>query len=129
MSDSKGALNEPNEVLVQKRQLISTQLIMVQTHNTSMSLILTLIFSTVLAGLSFHRIHLLSALLCLEGMILVIFIGLSLWPNQLSSAPFMAPLIILTISACEAGLGLSLIVATARSHGNDNLKTLNLLQC
>nr|YP_009382761.1 NADH dehydrogenase subunit 4L [Odorrana hainanensis]AOW70455.1 NADH dehydrogenase subunit 4L [Odorrana hainanensis] len=90
---------------------------------------LIIMFSTVFAGLSFHRMHLLSALLCLEGMMLVIFTGLSLWPNQLSSSPFMAPLIMLTMSACEAGLGLSLMVATARSHGSDNLKTLNLLQC
>nr|AIP86829.1 NADH dehydrogenase subunit 4L [Odorrana versabilis] len=94
-----------------------------------MTFFLIMMFSTVLAGLSFHRMHLLSALLCLEGMMLVIFIGLTLWPNELTSTPFMAPLIMLTMSACEAGLGLSLMVATARSHGNDNLKNLNLLQC
>nr|YP_010568182.1 NADH dehydrogenase subunit 4L [Odorrana hosii]UZC57602.1 NADH dehydrogenase subunit 4L [Odorrana hosii] len=91
--------------------------------------LLILTFSTIFAGLSFHRMHLLSALLCLEGMMLVIFVGLCLWPNQLSAAPFTVPLIMLTMSACEAGLGLSLMVATARSHGTDNLKTLNLLQC
>nr|YP_009382748.1 NADH dehydrogenase subunit 4L [Odorrana wuchuanensis]AOR39632.1 NADH dehydrogenase subunit 4L [Odorrana wuchuanensis] len=94
-----------------------------------MTPMLIIMFSTVLTGLSFHRMHLLSALLCLEGMMLTIFMGLSLWPNQLSSAPFTAPLIMLTMAACEAGLGLSLMVATARSHGNDNLKALNLLQC
>nr|YP_010937932.1 NADH dehydrogenase subunit 4L [Odorrana nasuta]WKY31459.1 NADH dehydrogenase subunit 4L [Odorrana nasuta] len=94
-----------------------------------MTFLLIMMFSTVLAGLSFHRMHLLSALLCLEGMMLVIFIGLTLWPNELTSTPFVAPLVMLTMSACEAGLGLSLMVATARSHGNDNLKNLNLLQC
>nr|YP_010568117.1 NADH dehydrogenase subunit 4L [Chalcorana labialis]UZC57511.1 NADH dehydrogenase subunit 4L [Chalcorana labialis] len=94
-----------------------------------MMFILVMMFSTTLAGLAFHRMHLLSALLCLEGMMLTIFMGLSLWPNQLTSIPFMNPLIMLTMSACEAGLGLSLMIATARSHGNDNLKTLNLLQC
>nr|QTE20697.1 NADH dehydrogenase subunit 4L [Odorrana macrotympana] len=94
-----------------------------------MTPMLIVMFSTALAGLSFHRMHLLSALLCLEGMMLVIFLGLGLWPNQLLLSPFMAPLIMLTMSACEAGLGLSLMIATARSHGNDNLKTLNLLQC
>nr|UGO88977.1 NADH dehydrogenase subunit 4L [Rana wuyiensis] len=94
-----------------------------------MIVLLTMMFFIVLAGLSFHRMHLLSALLCLEGMMLTIFIGLSLWPNQLSSAPFMSPLIMLTMSACEAALGLSLMIATARSHGTDNLKILNLLQC
>nr|AEO92876.1 NADH dehydrogenase subunit 4L [Pelophylax lessonae]AEO92915.1 NADH dehydrogenase subunit 4L [Pelophylax ridibundus]AEO92902.1 NADH dehydrogenase subunit 4L [Pelophylax lessonae]AEO92928.1 NADH dehydrogenase subunit 4L [Pelophylax lessonae]QHR79350.1 NADH dehydrogenase subunit 4L [Pelophylax lessonae] len=94
-----------------------------------MTFLLITMFAVVLMGLSFHRMHLLSALLCLEGMMLTIFMGLSLWPNQLLITPLMAPLIMLTMSACEAGLGLSLMVATARSHGNDNLKTLNLLQC
>nr|WHL46404.1 NADH dehydrogenase subunit 4L [Pelophylax cerigensis] len=94
-----------------------------------MTFLLIMMFTIVLMGLSFHRMHLLSALLCLEGMMLTIFIGLSLWPSQLSIAPLMAPLVMLTMSACEAGLGLSLMIATARSHGNDNLKTLNLLQC
>nr|YP_007025888.1 NADH dehydrogenase subunit 4L [Hoplobatrachus rugulosus]ADG37214.1 NADH dehydrogenase subunit 4L [Hoplobatrachus rugulosus]AGE11477.1 NADH dehydrogenase subunit 4L [Hoplobatrachus rugulosus] len=91
--------------------------------------LLILMFTVVLMGLSFHRMHLLSALLCLEGMMLTIFMALSLWPIQLNSTTLMAPLIMLTMSACEAGLGLALMIATARSHGSDNLKTLNLLQC
>nr|YP_010481006.1 NADH dehydrogenase subunit 4L [Rhinella marina]UBQ34082.1 NADH dehydrogenase subunit 4L [Rhinella marina]UVN16282.1 NADH dehydrogenase subunit 4L [Rhinella marina] len=83
-----------------------------------------------LIGLSFHRAHLLSALLCLEGMMLSIFIGLSLWALKFTLiAPLMYPIVMLTMSACEAGLGLSLMIATARSHGSDNLNTLNLLQC
>nr|AGN71264.1 NADH dehydrogenase subunit 4L [Amnirana albolabris] len=93
-----------------------------------MTTMLMVLFSIVLAGLAFHRMHLLSALLCLEGMMLTIFIGLSLWPTQLTLVSLMTPLITLTMSACEAGLGLSLMVATARSHGNDNLKTMNTLQ-
>nr|AYW03996.1 NADH dehydrogenase subunit 4L [Anomaloglossus sp. 'Bakhuis'] len=83
-----------------------------------------------LLGLSFHRTHLLSALLCLEGMMLSLYLGLSLWTAKmtiLSSGMF--PVIMLTLSACEAGLGLSLMIATARSHGSDNLNSLNLLQC
>nr|AAW68001.1 NADH dehydrogenase subunit 4L [Limnonectes bannaensis] len=94
-----------------------------------MIFLMTMMFTIVLLGLSFHRMHLLSALLCLEGMMLTIFIGLSLWPSQLTTSPLLSPLIMLTFSACEAGLGLSLMIATARSYGSDNLKTLNLLQC
>nr|YP_009246585.1 NADH dehydrogenase subunit 4L [Nemipterus bathybius]AMT85282.1 NADH dehydrogenase subunit 4L [Nemipterus bathybius]BAQ20911.1 NADH dehydrogenase subunit 4L [Nemipterus bathybius] len=83
-----------------------------------------------LSGLSFHRTHLLSALLCLEGMMLSLFIGLSVWTLQLSAANFSpAPLILLAFSACEASAGLALLVATARSHGSAHLKTLNLLRC
>nr|BAD20559.1 NADH dehydrogenase subunit 4L [Buergeria buergeri] len=94
-----------------------------------MQMLLTVTFTILIMGLSFHRMHLLSALLCLEGMMLTIFIGLSLWPNQLSNVFIISPLIMLTMSACEAGLGLSLMIATARSHGTDNLTSLNLLQC
>nr|UCS09546.1 NADH dehydrogenase subunit 4L [Anilany helenae] len=86
-------------------------------------------FFTTMAGLAFHRTHLLSALLCLEGMMLTIFLALALWPTNLSYSMLMTPLIVLTISACEAAIGLSLMIASARSHGCDHLKTLNLLQC
>ena len=83
-----------------------------------------------LAGLSFHRIHLLSALLCLEGMMLSLFISLSLWVLQTDSTSFSsAPILLLAFSACEASAGLSLLVATARTHGSDRLQSLNLLQC
>nr|YP_004564280.1 NADH dehydrogenase subunit 4L [Pipa carvalhoi]ADM35691.1 NADH dehydrogenase subunit 4L [Pipa carvalhoi] len=83
-----------------------------------------------LIGLSLHRAHLLSALLCLEGMMLSLYVGLSTWPSQLpSSALMIAPMIMLTFSACEAGAGLSLMIATTRTHGTDNLHNLNLLQC
>ncbi|YP_001054836.1 NADH dehydrogenase subunit 4L (mitochondrion) [Neolamprologus brichardi] len=83
-----------------------------------------------LAGLAFHRTHLLSALLCLEGMMLSLFIALSMWTLQLNSASFSAsPMLLLAFSACEAGAGLALLVATARTHGTDRLQSLNLLQC
>ncbi|YP_009251198.1 NADH dehydrogenase subunit 4L (mitochondrion) [Anomaloglossus baeobatrachus] len=83
-----------------------------------------------LLGLSFHRTHLLSALLCLEGMMLSLYLGLALWTAKMTMmSSGMFPVIMLTLSACEAGLGLSLMIATARSHGSDNLNSLNLLQC
>nr|YP_009685824.1 NADH dehydrogenase subunit 4L [Pronothobranchius seymouri]QDU91800.1 NADH dehydrogenase subunit 4L [Pronothobranchius seymouri] len=83
-----------------------------------------------LSGLTFHRTHLLSALLCLEGMMLSIFIAFSLWALQMSSHNFStSPLLLLAFSACEASIGLALLVATARTHGSDRINTLNLLQC
>nr|BBI37589.1 NADH dehydrogenase subunit 4L [Priolepis fallacincta] len=83
-----------------------------------------------LAGLAFHRIHLLSALLCLEGMMLSLFLALSLWTLELNSTNFAAtPLLLLAFSACEASAGLSLLVATARTHGTDRMQNLTLLQC
>nr|YP_001648513.1 NADH dehydrogenase subunit 4L [Pteragogus flagellifer]ABN10229.1 NADH dehydrogenase subunit 4L [Pteragogus flagellifer] len=83
-----------------------------------------------LAGLTFHRTHLLSALLCLEGMMLSLFIALSLWSLHLHTPTFSAaPMLLLAFSACEASAGLALLVATARTHGTDRLQNLNLLQC
>nr|BAH84966.1 NADH dehydrogenase subunit 4L [Oryzias celebensis] len=83
-----------------------------------------------LLGLVFYRTHLLSALLCLEAMMLTLFISLSIWALQLVCSSFMAcPMILLALSACEASAGLALLVATARTHGTDRLKNLSLLQC
>nr|WNH21720.1 NADH dehydrogenase subunit 4L [Doratonotus megalepis] len=83
-----------------------------------------------LTGLTFHRTHLLSALLCLEGMMLSLFIALSLWTLQSGSTSFsVAPMLLLAFSACEAAAGLALLVATSRTHGTDRLQSLNLLQC
>nr|YP_009312264.1 NADH dehydrogenase subunit 4L [Henicorhynchus siamensis]BAU46204.1 NADH dehydrogenase subunit 4L [Henicorhynchus siamensis]BAV71661.1 NADH dehydrogenase subunit 4L [Henicorhynchus siamensis] len=83
-----------------------------------------------LMGLAFHRTHLMSALLCLEGMMLSLFIALAVWALRLESTAFStAPMFLLTFSACEASTGLALLVATARTHGSDRLQNLNLLQC
>nr|QJT42860.1 NADH dehydrogenase subunit 4L [Trichiurus lepturus] len=83
-----------------------------------------------LSGLAFHRTHLLSALLCLEAMMLSLFLALSIWSLQLGSTNFStAPMLLLAFSACEASAGLALLVATCRTHGTDRLKSLNLLQC
>nr|WNH20420.1 NADH dehydrogenase subunit 4L [Hemitaurichthys thompsoni] len=83
-----------------------------------------------LTGLAFHRTHLLSVLLCLEGMMLSLFIALSLWALQLDATNFsVSPMLLLAFSACEASAGLALLVATARTHGSDRLQNLNLLRC
>nr|BBM34961.1 NADH dehydrogenase subunit 4L [Eumicrotremus asperrimus] len=83
-----------------------------------------------LTGLAFHRAHLLSALLCLEGMMLSLFIALSLWALQLEATNLSpAPVLLLAFSACEASAGLALLVATTRTRGTSRLQGLNLLQC
>nr|YP_009991682.1 NADH dehydrogenase subunit 4L [Herpetotheres cachinnans]QNN84504.1 NADH dehydrogenase subunit 4L [Herpetotheres cachinnans] len=81
-------------------------------------------------GLAFHRTHLVSALLCLESMMLSMYIALATLPieNQTTSFTLM-PMLMLTFSACEAGTGLAMLVASTRTHGSDYLHNLNLLQC
>ncbi|NWV36082.1 NU4LM oxidoreductase, partial [Grantiella picta] len=81
-------------------------------------------------GLAFHRTHLISALLCLESIILSIYVALAIWPIQTHTPSFnIIPILILAFSACEAGTGLALLVASARTHGSDHLHNFNLLQC
>nr|YP_010933669.1 NADH dehydrogenase subunit 4L [Ptychadena erlangeri]WKT10477.1 NADH dehydrogenase subunit 4L [Ptychadena erlangeri] len=87
---------------------------------------LVALFTMALMGMTLNRTHLLSTLLSLESMILVIFLTMTL--TTYMQKDLFLPLIVLTLSACDAGLGLSLMVATARSQGSDNLKTLHLLR-
>nr|AUR26818.1 NADH dehydrogenase subunit 4L [Nesoptilotis leucotis]AUR26961.1 NADH dehydrogenase subunit 4L [Nesoptilotis leucotis] len=81
-------------------------------------------------GLAFHRTHLISALLCLESMMLSMYVALTMWPiqTQTPSATLM-PILMLSFSACEAGTGLALLVASTRTHGSDHLHNFNLLRC
>nr|YP_009943986.1 NADH dehydrogenase subunit 4L [Irena cyanogastra]QOD95830.1 NADH dehydrogenase subunit 4L [Irena cyanogastra] len=81
-------------------------------------------------GLAFHRTHLVSALLCLESMMLSMYVGLSMWPIQTQTpTSSLLPILMLTFSACEAGVGLALLVASTRTHGSDHLHNFNLLRC
>ncbi|NXM99369.1 NU4LM oxidoreductase, partial [Sylvia borin] len=81
-------------------------------------------------GLAFHQTHLISALLCLESMTLSRYVALSIWPIQTQTpSPTLLPILILTFSACKAGTGLALLVASTRTHGSDHLHNFNLLHC
>nr|YP_009512917.1 NADH dehydrogenase subunit 4L [Ambystoma talpoideum]AXK15325.1 NADH dehydrogenase subunit 4L [Ambystoma talpoideum] len=95
---------------------------------TIFTLMMAFIMSAI--GLMLHRTHFLSTLICLEGMMLSLFIIISIWSNQLLfTSMFSIPMFLLTFSACEASAGLALMVAATRTHGTDHLKNLNLLQC
>nr|YP_003345211.1 NADH dehydrogenase subunit 4L [Cynoponticus ferox]BAI53310.1 NADH dehydrogenase subunit 4L [Cynoponticus ferox] len=95
-----------------------------------MHLSFALTFILGFSGLAFQRKHLLSALLCLEAMMLSLYMALALWAIQTGSTIFSpTPMMLLAFSACEAGAGLALLVATSRTHGTEHLNNLNLLQC
>jgi NADH:ubiquinone oxidoreductase subunit K len=73
--------------------------------------------------------HLLMSLLALEGLTLrlVLVVPLTLTLNLL---PVSAScVIILSLGACEASLGLALLVTAARSTGNDTLNTISVNKC
>nr|YP_009991929.1 NADH dehydrogenase subunit 4L [Nothoprocta ornata]QNN84803.1 NADH dehydrogenase subunit 4L [Nothoprocta ornata] len=81
-------------------------------------------------GLAFHRTHFISALLCLESMMLSMYIALSIWPIHTHTTSFaLIPIFMLAFSACEAGTGLAILVSSTRTHGSDHLHNMNLLQC
>nr|YP_010704346.1 NADH dehydrogenase subunit 4L [Helogale parvula]WCP18707.1 NADH dehydrogenase subunit 4L [Helogale parvula] len=89
-----------------------------------------LAFVMSLLGLLVYRSHLMSSLLCLEGMMLSLFImtTLIILNNHFTLAS-MTPIILLVFAACEAALGLSLLVMVSNTYGNDYVQNLNLLQC
>nr|WIF29584.1 NADH dehydrogenase subunit 4L [Paraechinus hypomelas] len=89
-----------------------------------------LAFMIALIGTLIYRHHLMSSLLCLEGMMLATYIFLSLVSlNMHFTTTYMIPLIILVFAACEAALGLALLVKMFNYYGNDYVQNLNLLKC
>nr|WNH21304.1 NADH dehydrogenase subunit 4L [Apterichtus klazingai] len=90
----------------------------------------TMAFILGFSGLALLRKHLLSALLCLEAMMLSLYLATAMWSLQTGSTIFSsAPMMLLAFSACEASAGLAVLVATSRTHGTHQLKNLNLLKC
>nr|AZQ06040.1 NADH dehydrogenase subunit 4L [Camelus bactrianus] len=89
-----------------------------------------LAFTMSLAGFLMYRSHLMSSLLCLEGMMLSLFVMASLMilNNHFTLASVM-PIILLVFAACEAALGLALLVMVSNTYGTDYVQNLNLLQC
>nr|QPP19887.1 NADH dehydrogenase subunit 4L [Cynoglossus monopus] len=82
-----------------------------------------------LMGVAFYRDHLLSALLCLEGLMLSLFLLLAIWSMQTNASTFAAtPMLLLAFSACEAGVGLALLVGTTRAWGSASLNSLTALR-
>nr|WAR50994.1 NADH dehydrogenase subunit 4L [Crocidura suaveolens gueldenstaedtii] len=89
-----------------------------------------LAFSISMLGLLMYRAHLMSSLLCLEGMMLSLFTlgAMTILITHFTLAN-MLPIILLVFAACEAAVGLSLLVMVSNSYGADFVQNLNLLQC
>ncbi|YP_011108379.1 NADH dehydrogenase subunit 4L (mitochondrion) [Equus caballus] len=89
-----------------------------------------LAFTVSLVGLLMYRSHLMSSLLCLEGMMLSLFVMATMMVlNTHFTLASMMPIILLVFAACEAALGLSLLVMVSNTYGVDHVQNLNLLQC
>nr|YP_009754745.1 NADH dehydrogenase subunit 4L [Macroglossus sobrinus]QIP52793.1 NADH dehydrogenase subunit 4L [Macroglossus sobrinus]ULT46806.1 NADH dehydrogenase subunit 4L [Macroglossus sobrinus]ULT46819.1 NADH dehydrogenase subunit 4L [Macroglossus sobrinus] len=97
---------------------------------TLMHMNMTLAFTASLMGLLMYRSHLMSSLLCLEGMMLSLFVIMATTiMNMHLTLSSMLPIIMLVFAACEAALGLSLLVMVSNTYGVDHVQNLNLLQC
>nr|YP_010710552.1 NADH dehydrogenase subunit 4L [Macrotus waterhousii]WCZ70579.1 NADH dehydrogenase subunit 4L [Macrotus waterhousii] len=89
-----------------------------------------LAFTISLMGLLMYRSHMMSSLLCLEGMMLSLFVLTTITVLTMNlTLVNMLPIILLVFAACEAALGLSLLVMVSNTYGMDYVQNLNLLQC
>nr|YP_009106911.1 NADH dehydrogenase subunit 4L [Callosciurus erythraeus]YP_009424328.1 NADH dehydrogenase subunit 4L [Callosciurus finlaysonii]AIT96646.1 NADH dehydrogenase subunit 4L [Callosciurus erythraeus]AKP94212.1 NADH dehydrogenase subunit 4L [Callosciurus erythraeus]ARH02815.1 NADH dehydrogenase subunit 4L [Callosciurus erythraeus]ARH02841.1 NADH dehydrogenase subunit 4L [Callosciurus finlaysonii]QAB45717.1 NADH dehydrogenase subunit 4L [Callosciurus erythraeus] len=91
---------------------------------------ITIAYMISLLGVFIYRSHLMSSLLCLEGMMLAMFILSTLMTlNSHFSLSYMMPIILLVFAACEAAVGLALLVMVSNTYGLDYVQNLNILQC
>nr|YP_009424367.1 NADH dehydrogenase subunit 4L [Trichys fasciculata]ARM56465.1 NADH dehydrogenase subunit 4L [Trichys fasciculata] len=89
-----------------------------------------LAFTTSFLGVMIYRSHMMSSLLCLEGMMLSMFImSTTLILNSHYTLSLTIPLMLLVFAACEAAVGLALLVMVSNTYGLDYVQNLNLLQC
>nr|AAB87230.1 NADH dehydrogenase subunit 4L [Reithrodon auritus] len=89
-----------------------------------------LAFSFSLLGTLMFRSHLMSTLLCLEGMMLSLFIMTTITAlNSQSMIMYSIPIVMLVFAACEAAIGLALLALISNTYGTDYVQNLNLLQC
>ena len=85
-------------------------------------------FLTALIALSLQYKHLLRVLLSLEAATMNVFILLFCLSNNSSFNGEMS-LILITLGACEARLGLSILVSIIRSQGNDYVSSFSSQKC
>lgn len=102
-------------------------------HTSQMPIIyinIILAFLISLLGILIYRSHLISSLLCLEGIILSLFIISTLIALNIHfPLANIVPIALLVFAACEAAVGLALLVSISNTYGLDYIHNLNLLQC
>nr|BDQ43650.1 NADH dehydrogenase subunit 4L [Amynthas surcatus]BDQ44053.1 NADH dehydrogenase subunit 4L [Pheretima silvatica] len=97
-------------------------------NNTTLT-IMCLLPILAMTNMLLNQTHFLMTLLSLEGITLslVLFVPLMLMNcNAMNTAMAVT---LLTFGACEASLGLGLMVSMSRSYGNDMLKSLTTTKC
>nr|WNS64253.1 NADH dehydrogenase subunit 4L [Ficus subintermedia] len=91
-------------------------------------LLSTLGFLMALLSISLQYKHLLSVLLSLEAITMNLFIMLFTYSSSVVLSG-QNSLILITLGACEASLGLSILVSLIRAQGNDYVTSFSLQKC
>lgn len=86
------------------------------------------IFISGVISLCWNHKHIIIRLLRLEFIILRLFCYFSFLLSSIIRDQCII-LLFLTFRVCEGVLGLSCLVVLIRSHGNDNLLSINLVTC
>nr|BAN70249.1 NADH dehydrogenase subunit 4L [Chrysomallon squamiferum] len=79
-------------------------------------------------ALALQRKHLLSCLLSLEALTLSWFVFL-FGESCMQNFESFSVLVFITLAACEASLGLAILVSLIRTHGNDYVFNFNSQKC
>nr|BDQ44261.1 NADH dehydrogenase subunit 4L [Amynthas yambaruensis] len=82
-----------------------------------------------MVNMLFNQTHFLMTLLSLESITLSLTLFVPLMLMNCNAPNTAVTVILLTFGACEASLGLSLMVSMSRSYGNDMLKSLTSAKC
>lgn len=104
--------------------------LLLQNDMRTFYLVLTSIlgFFIALIALSLQYKHLLSILLSLEAATINLFIIIFTLSNNITFSGEIA-LILITLGACEASLGLAILVSIIRVRGNDYVSRFSSQKC
>lgn len=95
----------------------------------SYRIILELCSISAIIALIINKNHLLISLLSLEAFILRLVILIPVTISIASSESIYIRIILLSIGACEARLGLALIVLISRTYGSDKIQSVTSNKC
>nr|YP_009988588.1 NADH dehydrogenase subunit 4L [Pharyngocirrus uchidai]QNM39912.1 NADH dehydrogenase subunit 4L [Pharyngocirrus uchidai] len=94
-----------------------------------LSLLLIVMPLLSISSLVLQQKHLLMALLALESAVLALVFISSLFLASPQHASLFIISLLLTFGACEASLGLALLVSMSRHYGSDLIKSITSIKC
>nr|BDQ44040.1 NADH dehydrogenase subunit 4L [Amynthas bimaculatus] len=97
--------------------------------NSTTLTIMCLLPMLAITNMLLNQTHFLMTLLSLEGITLSLVLFVPLILVNCNAPNTAMAVTLLTFGACEASLGLGLMVSMSRSYGNDMLKSLTITKC